>query len=59
MEYTMDRRVKLEISREIINAIKELHSERIEIVHGDIKTNNNICTLKEGKVIIKLIDFGA
>lgn len=54
--YIMSKTKKLEITKSLLEAIKEIHSKRVGIVHGDIKTANIILDIK-GKM--KLIDFGA
>lgn len=53
--YTVDRSLKLCIVKNIIESLKEIH--HVDIVHGDIKTNNIIINSSTGDV--KIIDFGA
>ena len=56
VEYLMGKKEKLEITKKMINSVNELHSKRVGIVHGDIKTNNIVLD-KIGN--LKTIDFGA
>lgn len=54
--YTMLKLEKLNISKGILEAVKEIHSKGIDVVHSDIKTANIIMV---EPLCIKLIDFGA
>lgn len=53
--FTLDRVKKLKIIKNIILSLKELHD--INIIHGDIKTNNII--IHPDTCDAKIIDFGA
>ncbi len=53
--YTMERKFKLVAIKNIIKSLESIHS--LEIVHGDIKTNNLLINRSTGDV--KFIDFGA
>ena len=55
-KYMMDKTQKLQITKRFLEAIEEIHSKRVGIVHGDIKTANIILD-KDNRM--KLIDFGA
>lgn len=54
--YVMSYKLKKDISKKMIESVKELHSKRVGIIHGDIKTSNMILA-EDNK--LKLIDFGA
>tara|TARA_Y100001935_G_scaffold207787_1_gene177198 strand:- start:4600 stop:5520 length:921 start_codon:yes stop_codon:yes gene_type:complete len=53
--FTMDRTKKISVIKNIILSLKEIHD--IDIIHGDIKTNNII--IHEETSDAKIIDFGA
>jgi serine/threonine protein kinase len=53
--YTVSRNLKLCIIKNLIRSLVEIHN--VDIVHGDIKTNNIIIDSSTGDV--KIIDFGA
>lgn len=53
--YIVDRKSKIRIIKNMITALKEIHE--MDIIHGDIKTNNIIINSSTGDV--KFIDFGA
>ena len=53
--FTMDRSKKLSVIKNIILSLKEIHD--IDIIHGDIKTNNIIIHPNTSEA--KIIDFGA
>jgi serine/threonine protein kinase len=53
--FTLDRSKKLSIIKNIILSLKEIHD--IDIIHGDIKTNNII--IHPDTCDAKIIDFGA
>ena len=53
--YNMDRKLKVNITKELLNAIYELHSRNI--VHCDLKSNNILYKEKTNQII--LIDFNA
>ena len=46
---------KIQITKSFLEAVEEIHSKRVGIVHGDIKTNNLLLDKQDN---IKLIDFG-
>ena len=53
--FTMDRTKKINIIKNIILSLKEIHD--MDIIHGDIKTNNII--IDDLTSDAKIIDFGA
>lgn len=53
--YTLDRKLKISAIKNMVSAVKDIHE--VDIVHGDIKTNNIIINPETGD--IKVIDFGA
>lgn len=55
-KYIMPQSEKLQLTKGFIDAVKELHSNVVDIVHGDIKTCNVILNTDD---TIKIIDFGA
>tara|TARA_Y100000817_G_scaffold61074_1_gene45784 strand:- start:1978 stop:2937 length:960 start_codon:yes stop_codon:yes gene_type:complete len=59
INYTMDKSEKIKITKQMVDAVREIHSERVGIIHGDIKTNNIMYSNKDGNQTIYLIDFGA
>ena len=50
--------VKFDIMIQIANAIKHIHEQKDAIAHRDIKPENIMVTENEGKIVIKLNDFG-
>jgi len=54
--YIMPQSEKIQITKSFLEAVEEIHSKRVGIVHGDIKTNNLLLDKQDN---IKLIDFGA
>jgi len=54
--YEMTELQKIKLTRLLLLSIVELHS--LNIIHGDIKTNNMVLHNLPKKQVIKLVDFG-